>query len=179
LLLQLKTTMRIKLTDAERLILSNQYEILGELNDDEGCRRKAEQLRNGHEWLYGDFQSVAPPMSSEDAEYVLEVLGMFSDLSASYDKLPDKSGIEAHDVRFVGFDGNNESEFYSFSAALTENGNFTDTIGKTAKNSHMPTTELYRRLLKKYRELGSPRYPIPKTQIAQIVAERIHPENRK
>jgi hypothetical protein len=47
-------------------------------------------LRDGHEWLYGDFQSVGPVMSSEDAEYVLQVLSMFSDLSASYEKLADK-----------------------------------------------------------------------------------------
>jgi uncharacterized protein YfbU (UPF0304 family) len=32
--------MRIKLTDSDRLILSNQYEILGELKNDEGYAAK-------------------------------------------------------------------------------------------------------------------------------------------
>jgi uncharacterized protein len=171
--------MHIKLTDVERLILSNQYEILAALKKDEYYERKAAQLRDGYEWLYGNFEHVAPEMARSDAEYVLGVLGMFSDLTASYEKLADKSGIDARDVRFLGFDANNEGEFFGFAAALAAENRYSDTIGKHPKNSHMPTTDLYQRMLNKYRELGSPRYPISKDQIKQIVDERIHPDNRK
>ena len=53
--------MDIKLTPAERLILANQYEILGHLNSDLYARRLAENLRNGYVFLYRDMiESVSP-----------------------------------------------------------------------------------------------------------------------
>lgn len=100
-------------------------------------------------------------------------------MRASYEALADKSGIEPHHVAFPGFDGNNEPELLSFSKALRDADRFTETVPEGGKNSHCPTTELYGRIIAKWRELGRPGYPIDKETMMAIIDARIHPDNRK
>ena len=170
---------RANLTDTERLILANQYEILGHLKDEESYIRLAENLRDGHKWLYEQNIQVSENLSEEVVNHVLAILGIYSDLRDSYKQLSDKSGIEEHLVTFPGFDGNNESELLHFARALSKNGNYSETIGSEARNSHMPTTDTYRRMINEWKAMGEPRYPFSKEQIIQIVEARVHPENRK
>jgi len=169
----------LELTDVERLLLANQYEILGLLKKDDGYVRMAENLRDGHKWIYEQHATrISENLSDAEAEHVLEILGIYSELRDSYNKLTDKSGIDEHLVVFPGFDGNNESELLSFSRALSQNGNYSETIGKDAKNSHMPTTGMYRRMIAEWKSMGQPRYPLSKAQIVQIVEARVHPDSR-
>lgn len=169
----------INLTDVERLILANQYEILSILKEDDGYERLAEELRDGHEWLYSQsLEHVSSNMPAEEADYVITILGIYSDLRDSYEKLEDKSDIKSHQVEFPGFDGNNESDLLSFSKALRKHDRFTETLPEHGKNSHMPTTDIYRRMISKWNELGRPNYPYDKETILNILNERIHPSNR-
>ena len=171
---------RIKLTDVERLILANQYEILSLLKEDDSYARLSEQLLEGHEWLYSQsFDFVSDNLPARDAEHVLSILGIFGDLKASYAQLADKSGIEPHEVEFPGFDGNNEADLLSFSRALRKNDRFVETIGDRAKNSHMPTTDMYDRMISKWRELGQPNYPYDKETMLAILGARTHPDYRE
>ena len=171
---------KLQLTDTDRLFLANQYEILGILKKEDGYTQMAESLRDGHKWLYEHHASqIADNLPDEDADHVLTILGIYSDLRDSYKQLSDKSGIDEHAVTFPGFDGNNEADLLHFSRALFKNGNYAETIGKDARNSHMPTTDMYRRQIAEWKELGSPRYPMSKEQIVKITDSRTHPSNRK
>jgi uncharacterized protein YfbU (UPF0304 family) len=171
---------KIKLTEAERLILANQYEILSKLDDgDESLARLAANLRDGHEWIYEDKLQLSPVLDEGSVQHVLTILGIYSPLRQSYEELSDKSGINEHALTFPGFDGNNEGELLHFSRALAANGNYSETIGEQARNSHHPTTDLYNRMIAKWRELGEPTYPYSKEQILGILGARIHPSNRK
>ena len=171
---------QLKLTDTERLLLANQYEIIGLLKKDDGYTNMAENLRDGHKWIYEQHATrIADNLSDEDSEHVLTILGIYSDLRDSYKKLSDKTGIDEHLVSFPGFDGNNEVELLSFSQALSKNGNYAETIGKDARNSHMPTTDMYSRQIAEWKSMGSPRYPLSKEQILKIVDARTHPSHRK
>ena len=170
----------IELTDKERLFLANQYEILAALNNDEHLALMAETLKAGHKWLYDQFfDSLSENLPDSQAQHVLTILGIFGDMQASYDNLTDKSGIDQKTLPFPGFDGNNESELLSFADSLIKHGRFESTLGKSARNSHMPTTDLYRRMIQRWKELGSPNYPYGKETIQEILAARIHPDNRK
>ena len=171
---------KLQLTDTERLFLANQYEIIGILKKDDGYTQMAENLREGHKWLYEQHATqIADNLPDEDADHVLTILGIYSDLRDSYKQLTDNSGIEVHAVTFPGFDGNNEAELLNFSRALFKNGSYAETIGKDARNSHMPTTDIYRRQIAEWKTLGSPRYPLSKEQIMKIIDARIHPSNRE
>ena len=171
---------RLKLTDTERLILANQYEILAALKNDDSYARISEELRDGHAWLYQqhfDYFSSSN-MREDDAEFVVTILGSYSDLRDSYEQLADKSGIEPHQVEFPGFDGNNEGELLSFARALRKSERFIDTLPEHGKNSHMPTRDIYGRMIAKWEELGKPHFPLSKEQIAALLSARTHPSNR-
>jgi len=170
----------IELTDKERLFLANQYEILAALNDDEHSALMAETLKAGHKWLYDQFfDSLSENLPDSQAQHVLTILGIFGDMQASFENLTDKSGIEEKALPFSGFDGNNESELLSFAGSLIKHGRFESTLGKSARNSHMPTSDLYGRMIQRWKELGSPNHPYGKETIQEILAARIHPDNRK
>lgn len=170
----------IQLTDVERILLANQCEILGLLTKDDGHTKMAKNLRDGHTWLYKNyFQQISDNLPDSDVDHVLAILGIYSDLKDSYGKLSDKSGVDKRLVRFPGFDGNNESDLLCFAQALTDNGSFSETIGKSAQNSHMPTREMYGRMIEEWKAMGEPSYPYSKDQILQIIQAKTHPENRK
>jgi uncharacterized protein YfbU (UPF0304 family) len=166
----------LALTDVERLLLANQYEILGLLKKDDDYSRMAENLRDGHKWLYEQQATqISENLLDADVDHVLSILAIYSDLRDSYNQLPDKLEVDEHLVEFPGFDGNSESELLHFSRALSEHGNYSETIGKDARNSHMPTTDMYRRMIAEWMRLGEPRYPLSKDQILNIVQARVHP----
>jgi hypothetical protein len=180
----LEATMPIslELSDKDRLILANQYEILSKLdqNESESYTQLAKALRDGHKWLY-DFSlqnMLSENLSDADAKHVLDIAAIYGNLKDSYNQLSDKTGIEKRLLDFPGFDGNNEIELLSFAKALVENGRYSETLGPEVKNSHMPTTELYGRMIAKWKQLGEPRYPFSKEVILAILDARIHPTSR-
>ena len=161
----------IKLTDAERMILANQYDILAVLRSDGDYERMAENLRNGHEWLYSQyFDYISENLSEEKAEHVIAILALYEDLRFSYDHLSDKSGIDEESVFFPGFDGNNESDLLSFARGLIKADRFIEVLGEKAKNSHTRTTETYKRMLSHWRALGEPKCPFSKEITQEILA---------
>lgn len=169
---------RIKLTDSERLILANQYEILGHLKDDDTYLELADNLRDGHKWLYEQYIAVERNLDEDVVEFVLDILQIYDFIRISYADLADKSGIDQNNVVFPGFDGNNESELLNFTRALSRNGNYEELIGKNARNSHMPTVDMYRRIIAEWVAIGKPSYPLSKGQIQSLLTARIHPDNR-
>ena len=75
----------IKLTCTERLILSNQYEILSVIKNDKSYEYIAEQLRDGHSWLYSRiFEGISPELSQEDTDLVLNILEIYSYIKYGY-----------------------------------------------------------------------------------------------
>lgn len=170
----------VTLTKVERLMLANQYEILGLLQEDDDLTRLAQDLRDGHVWIYSEKlrNQLMDELPDSSAKEVLTILGVYSDLKSSYERLPDKSGIDPHLVVFPGFDGNNEGELLHFTAALSKNGNYARTIGEHPRNSHMEMLDVYRRMVACWTDLGQPRYPLTKEAILAILEARIHPSNR-
>jgi uncharacterized protein YfbU (UPF0304 family) len=171
----------MKLTRVERLMLANQFLILEKLypehagHYEEACQA-VERGFEGHYWLV--FQGISEDtLSEEQCREVLDVMTMFSCLKASYDDLQDKTGIKPEDVRFDGFDGNNEGEMLSFANFYCrgEGGKFTDIVNKQVPNSHSPRIDLYRRMLRVFKTVRDaapgPRQ-LSKESLQQIVAAR-------
>jgi uncharacterized protein YfbU (UPF0304 family) len=163
----------MELTDAERLILSNQYQLLAKLEDDDHYALMAETLRNGHKWLYEEyFQHLQPDLDDDKAEFVVDILDIYSAMRSSYRDLEDQSGVDADDVKFPGFDGNNEAELLVFADALLKHRRFEDTLRKHGNNSHMPTVDGYRRMIQTWEDMGRPTYPYSKEQIQELLEAR-------
>jgi hypothetical protein len=169
----------LNLTSAERLILANQFEILGHLKKDKGLERLAEALKDGHKWLYEQsFDWFSEEMSDKVAQDVLKILEIYSSMRDSFRDLVDKTDLDESRLRFPGFDGNNEGDLMHFAKALRENDRYTDTLVGDL-NSHMPTTEMYGRMVSQWYELGEPNYPYPREVIIKILEAQTHPSRRE
>lgn len=170
--------MSIDLNDKERFTLAMQFEILDVLKPNNGYGDYAQSLQNGHKWLYDDiFTVMCENLPDEKARYVLDVLSLYSDMKYSFEHMDNKAGIEECEVRFPGFDGNNETDLLSFAEDLLKYHHYESVLQDRDLNSHSQTTEIYQRMLTKWRELGSPRAPLPKETIQDILAARRHPGN--
>ena len=142
----------MKFTDAERVILANQYEILGKLNNEKTYLDLAENLRDGHEWIYNQKISVSPIFTKEQSGFVVSILSLYEVIQDSFDALSDKGSLNEDSVKFPGFDGNNEGEYKRFFSALVENGQFAHVKANT--NSHMKKISTYENMLDKWKSLG-------------------------
>ncbi|MEN2427267.1 YfbU family protein [Chromobacterium vaccinii] len=176
----------LELTDAQRLILANQYEILSRLDDSANAdeyAEVAEQLRDGHAFLYDGFLDgvLSDVLDENTVDHVCTTLQLFSTLKDSYEKLSpeEKDTIDKKEVTFAGFDGNNETDMMLFAQALAKARRFSNTLGERGDlNSHSPTRDLYGRMIQAWKDLDKPHYPLTAEQIRQIVAARIHPSRR-
>jgi uncharacterized protein len=169
----------LELTDVERVILANQYEILSILKEDDSYDLLARNLRDGHKWIYSQvFDWISPNLAESKVDIVLKTLNLYSTLQSSYAELQDKSDIDAKELNFPGFDGNNESEFLSFANALLKDHRYEHVLGPSVKNSHMPSIDIYRRMIEEWQNLGETDFPLSKDQIRKVLDARIHPSNR-
>jgi len=180
----------LNITDAERLILANQYQILAELEvlnkkgDGKEYSELSNNLRDGYSFFYdGFFDAVlSDVLDKEDEKFVLDTLDLFSTLKASYSKIDKKQQTEiyTHGISFDGFDGNNETKLLGFVDALAKNNRFSTILnGNMDLNSHAPMVGIYQRQLAKWKELGEPRYPMSFEHIRDIAEARKHPTMRK
>ncbi|OWQ35586.1 YfbU family protein [Pseudomonas sp. DrBHI1] len=143
------------------------------------------------EWKY-------PGMFEESGEtptavvFVCEVLEMWSVLEGSFEALDDNqrqalseaAGVFGRNVRFPGFDGNNEGEYLSIAHILVEDLERWSEFQGRIDNAHMPTIDGYERMLPVFdairdRKLDDGNFNgLDVEELAQILNERTHPENR-
>lgn len=151
------------LTNTERLILINQYEILSRLANDKNDKHSynliAEQLRNGHKWLYQQaFENIKikNDLSEEDTSFVLAILSLHDALLESYDQLISNKETDLHedDVTFKGFHRETEEHLASFVHALKKANFFVNSIGTGHVISPKPMTGIYKKMIDRWEHLG-------------------------
>jgi uncharacterized protein YfbU (UPF0304 family) len=178
----------MKLSKPERWILSNQYRIL-ELIDKENANRHRlaqEALDDGYEvyydWLSEHIYDEENTVTKEESDYIIDVLDMFDFIQRAYDELGDKTGIEPFMIDFPGFDGNNDAKFLGFAEFFCKERRAFESLRKTGPggsfNSHMPTHELYSRMLAAWRESKNKRQ-LTKVDLIRITQAAVHPDHRK
>ena len=180
--------MNFVLTDAERLILSNQYTILAQLSDEpvvaQEYEKLAEHLNKGYSFFYSDYlnNQLSPVLEDSVQRHVLDVLSMYQALqSVAEDANIDQDMLES--LRFPGFDGNNEPEHIGFTMALHGERRFVHVFAFGCKdkppyfNSHAQHVELYERMLDKWQEFDK-ELALTLMQVKAILEEQIHPEHR-
>lgn len=168
----------MQISEIDRIKLFAQFSILHQLQPNNGWGVLAEIVENGYEEQYDQIkQMLFDPMSEESCREVGDILTVFDILQRPYvdagEPVPD-------DKKFPGFDGNNESRQLSYFRFLREKQNswtFIVMSNERDHNSHFPLLGSYRRMLRAWNEMGGSR-DLTQDQIAEILAERVHPENR-
>jgi uncharacterized protein YfbU (UPF0304 family) len=164
-------------------MLVNQYLILERLYPEK--TREYQEAREAVECGYELHYSWISPridddvVSPEECKEVLDILEMFSILNRSYDRLSDKSGIDAFRLNFRGFDGNNEPKQMGFARYFCTSGGGRHTElalgeGRDAFNSHSPVLNMYRRMLLEWRMSENP-YDPTRDEIIRIAAAAAYP----
>jgi uncharacterized protein YfbU (UPF0304 family) len=165
----------MQLTRTERLLLVNQCRIMEALFPAEAksLGEIREALERGYVVNYADaFRGIdTDEVSESECREVIHILDMFRVLKASYDKLEDKSGIDAEAIRFGGFDGNQEPSHHAFASYRLERGHWAELLEGRETNSHAPMLPEYRKMLAVW--IGRDRETaLSKGDIVAIVAAR-------
>ena len=162
----------MNLTRLERLTLINQFKLLlaADAHEEKYYRSMIKVLEEGYELEYPEaFRNVYEKgLSSEECNFVMNVLDAYHFLSLAWNNLPDKAGIKEYDVTFHGFDGNNEGSYLGYARHLIEDQGRWVGLKLNDYNCHMPTLEKYSAIVKKFKEVNVPGTLLTAEQIAYV-----------
>lgn len=152
----------MKLTDAERLILANQYQILKHLDPARASSysQYADALLGGYEHEYGEIDNRLArgenSMSPEECSFVRDVMSMHDALQRTAAS-PDNE-IERDDVIFRGFDSAIEKKYLNYAKFLrTERRRLPNLKVKDIElDSQEAMLPMYRRMLSTYELAADP-----------------------
>lgn len=156
------------LNEKERLILYNQYEILKLLNEDKYEKRQCEinqkilvqGFKNQYQELINGFEEE---VSETVSQFVWDVLNLHRRLLFSYHALSDeeKHKIDVRSIKYNGFDGNEEGEYYSFANFILKDLRLFEEIydeGKAELNSHSNMLDTYEAMVDEWKATGKKSY---------------------
>ncbi len=165
----------MKLTRTDRWILSNQYRILEALypNEATAFAEAREAIECGYELHYRSLSEhiYDEGFSVEECNEVVDILDMFCTLKHSYEELPNKSGIDASEIEFDGFDGNYETKHMVYARYFCnhDGGRFSELTPNNDFNSHAPRLDRYRRMVKRWKDCAD-KHSLKKEDILRIMA---------
>lgn len=147
-------------------------------------------LGGGHHWaLEWEYSGVfRDRFDSEQAlDDTLNVLDMWEmlelaceEMTAAEKKLVASAPL-GKDVKFRGFDGNNEGEYMGIARFLTQRMDRFTRFKDRTMNSHMPSIDGYRRMLEVYLPLRDKLVgrKLQANEVIAILEAWVHPSNRK
>ena len=154
------------LENYQRLNLINQYEILlnlAILRDDkhniEKYRQYIKILECGYvREYYVFFENISEEFSKEESDLVWDILQIYSNIHYSYKKLKSPK-ITLEQIRFDGFDGNNEIYYLDFCKFILLDLKRFGELRENERNdfnSHGRRCERYKAMQQKWIEMGKP-----------------------
>lgn len=151
----------MNLTEKDRMLLMNQFRILQKLDSTEAEHYDlmAEIVERGYTREYPRLAAgLWKELNEVTCGEVYDILGMFQALHYGYMALEDKTGIDAGECRFGGFDGNNEREHLSYASFLIKRlGHWQESKGAgDGLNSHHSTLDRYRAMVEKWKASTDP-----------------------
>ncbi|HGW5372291.1 TPA: YfbU family protein [Pseudomonas aeruginosa] len=137
------------------------------------------------EWAYpGIFEGRDE--TPQHVKFVADVLDMWDFLIQAVEELSpaERAQLEelapvfGENVAFDGFDGNTETELMVTARIFVDDLNRWSRFKGQDFNSHMPSAAGYERMLDKYAEHNDHFRDLTVEELAAILNERVHPENR-
>lgn len=139
------------------MILENRLLILKDEDEKKKTELKIEALRKGYKFYYEE--ELADEKTEEFVDFVFDVMQMYSVMHNSISnnqKPPYTTSLK--DVKFQGFDGNNESDYRSLVLFLISNNRFVELMEnpKDDFNSHCKMLNHYKKMLEAYNSMSKP-----------------------
>ncbi len=167
----------MQLSKFERLVLANQLRMLETMfpAEAEYYANHRTALEEGYvlhyEWL---FEHIDEELPKDDCQFVIEVLNMHRSMHFAFKDISETS-LSLTDVRFKGFDGNEETRHFAYARYFIEDlGRFQELAEQQPHadfNSHRPMTGTYRRMLKAWHE-SEDRFELDAADVQRILNAR-------
>jgi uncharacterized protein len=167
------------LSEVNRWMLYNQFEtlrLLHKLVDQPGnaedYEKQQEIISMGYEWNYDRIsEHIMPAMEYGDGEEVITILDMYRAIHNACVQDVDRADIDSVYLRFRGFDGNYETDYYSFARFIIEDEDkFAESSPDNGSdlNSHSPMLPKYRRMVEQWK-LSEKQHSLTKEEIIRIL----------
>lgn len=162
----------MEMTNAQRLILSNQYKMMTMLDPDSADRYRRLQtiIERGFGLQMRELDRDFGELSENTCRTIIDVMEMYHALQVSHSNMADPQGIDERRVQFLGFDAATEARYLSYVRFMVNTeGRYTHfDSGTHGFNSQTPMWDKYVRMLGIWR--ACPRqYHLSAVEINQII----------
>ncbi|KLN96878.1 YfbU family protein [Moellerella wisconsensis] len=162
----------MEMTNAQRLILSNQYKMMTMLDPDnaERYRRLQTVIERGFGLQMRELDRDFGELSEDSCRQIINIMEMYHALQVSHENLKDIDGVDPRRVQFLGFDAATEARYLSYVRFMVNTeGRYTHfDSGTHGFNSQTPMWDKYSRMLNIWQ--SCPRqYHLSAVEINQII----------
>lgn len=162
----------MEMTNAQRLILSNQYKMMTMLDPENADRYRRLQtiIERGFGLQMRELDRDFGELSESTCRTVIDIMEMYHALQVSYGNMSDAQGVDLRRVQFLGFDAATEARYLSYVRFMVNTeGRYTHfDSGTHGFNSQTPMWDKYVRMLGIWR--ACPRqYHLSAVEISQII----------
>ncbi|RWR01290.1 hypothetical protein ED28_14250 [[Pantoea] beijingensis] len=162
----------MEMTNAQRLILSNQYKMMTMLDPDNAERYCRQQtiVERGYGLQMRELDREFGDLSEETCRTIINIMEMHHALHVSWSNLKDNDTLEERRLAFLGFDAATEARYLGYVRFMVSvEGRYTHFDSGTHDfNAQTPMLEKYQRMLAVWQTCPR-QYHLSANEIAQII----------
>lgn len=163
----------MEMTNAQRLILSNQYYLMSQMDPENSAKYQRLQtiVERGYELQMRELNKEFGCLTEAECREIIDIMEMFHAMQESNKMLADeeRKEVDQRRLQFLGFDIASEAQIVHYVRFLTDSEGLYPQFDKADHhfNSQMPMLDKYRRMLTTWR--NCPRqYHLCATELSQI-----------
>ncbi|WP_394144285.1 YfbU family protein [Vibrio atypicus] len=147
----------MEMTNAQRLILSNQYSLMSQMDPENAAKYKRLQtiVERGYELQMSELNKDFGRLSEAECREVIDTMEMYHAMQESNKMLSEeeRKDVDQRRLIFLGFDAASEAQLVNYVRFLTDSEGLYSQFEKAEHNfnSQMPMQEKYRRMLTTWR----------------------------
>lgn len=163
----------MEMTNAQRLILSNQYYLMSQMDPENSAKYQRLQtvVERGYELQMRELNKEFGCLTEAECREVIDIMEMYHAMQESNKMLAEqeRAEVDQRRLQFLGFDIASEAQIVHYARFLVDSEGLYPQFDKADHhfNSQMPMLEKYRRMLTTWR--NCPRqYHLCATELSQI-----------
>lgn len=163
----------MEMTNAQRLILSNQYYLMSQMDPENSAKYQRLQtiVERGYELQMRELNKEFGCLTEAECREIIDIMEMYHAMQESNKMLAEqeRAEVDQRRLQFLGFDIASEAQIVHYVRFLVDSEGLYHQFDKADHhfNSQMPMLEKYRRMLTTWR--NCPRqYHLCATELSQI-----------
>ncbi|WP_052879021.1 YfbU family protein [Vibrio coralliirubri] len=163
----------MEMTNAQRLILSNQYYLMSQMDPENSAKYQRLQtiVERGYELQMRELNKEFGCLTEAECREIIDIMEMYHAMQESNKMLAEqeRAEVDQRRLQFLGFDIASEAQIVHYVRFLVDSEGLYPQFDKADHhfNSQMPMLEKYRRMLTTWR--NCPRhYHLCATELSQI-----------